>query len=31
VSHFPMGYLTNEDVLAFTDMRTPAVVVIADR
>ena len=29
VSHFPMGYLTNEDVIAFADVTVPAVVVPA--
>ena len=26
VTHIPMGFLTNEDVIAFVDVRTPAVV-----
>jgi hypothetical protein len=29
VSHFPMGFLTNEDVIAFADVAAPAVLVPA--
>jgi hypothetical protein len=30
VTHFPMGFLTNEDVIAFPTRYSPAVVMVAD-
>jgi hypothetical protein len=30
VTHFPMGFLTNEDVIAFEDVRTPGVVTAVE-
>jgi hypothetical protein len=29
ISHFPMGFLNNEDTIAFADLTRPAVVVVA--
>ena len=30
VTHFPMGFLSNEDVIAFASRTKPAVIVVAD-